>query len=78
MRIIKLELSRQYKPSSQYLGVSWNRQYKKWRASIMVDGRRKILGHCDDEHDAARLYNIAATRHGRNVLNILAMTDKEG
>ena len=78
MQILRLKSNREYNHSSQYLGVNWDKQYKKWRAAIVVDGRKKILGYCDDEQDAARLYNIAATRHGRNVLNILAMTEKKG
>jgi hypothetical protein len=77
MQIIRLKSNRVYKPSLQYLGVSWNKQYDKWRAAIVVDGRKRLLGYCDDEREAARLYNQAATWHGRTYLNILAMTEKK-
>jgi hypothetical protein len=78
MQIFRLKSNREYNHSSEFLGVNWDKQYKKWRASIVVDGRKKILGYFDDEREAARLYNQAAIRHGRNVLNILAATEKEG
>jgi hypothetical protein len=78
MQIIRLKSNREYNHSSKYLGVNLDKQYKKWRASIVVDGRKKILGYFSNEEEAARAYNIAATRHGRNVLNILAMTEKKG
>jgi hypothetical protein len=67
MQIFRLKSNREYNHSSEFLGVSWNKQYQKWRAAIVVDGRKKILGYCDDEREAAR-----------NVLNILAATEKEG
>jgi hypothetical protein len=76
MQTFRLKSNREYNHSSQYLGVNWDQQYKKWRAAIAVDGRKRILGYCDDEREAARLYNQAAIRHGRNVLNILAVTEK--
>ena len=78
MQIIRLKSNREYKPSSKYLGVNLDKQTQKWRASISVDGRKKILGYFNNEEEAARAYNIAATRHSRNVLNILAITEKEG
>jgi hypothetical protein len=78
MQILKLKSNREYKHSSKYLGVNWDKQYQKWRASIVVDGRKRILCYSDDETEAARAYNIAATRHGRNYLNILAATEKKG
>jgi hypothetical protein len=78
MQIFRLKSNREYNHSSTYLGINWDKQYKKWRASIVVDGRKMILGYFDDEKEAARKYNEAATRHGRNVLNILAATEKKG
>jgi hypothetical protein len=78
MQIFRLKSNREYNHTSKYLGINWDKQYQKWRASIVVDGRKRILCYSDNEEEAARAYNIAATRHGRNVLNILAATGKEG
>ena len=39
--------------SSQYRGVSWEKNCKKWRAQCMVDGKKKNLGSFDDEREAA-------------------------
>jgi hypothetical protein len=54
-QIIRLKSNREYKPSSQYLGVNLDKQTQKWRASISVDGRKKILGYFDNEEEAARV-----------------------
>jgi hypothetical protein len=78
MQLLRLKSNREYNHSSEFLGVNWCKQYKKWRASIVVDGRKRILCYSDDEQEAARAYNVAATRHGRNYLNILAATEKKG
>lgn len=39
--------------SSQYRGVTWNKQHKKWRARCKINGKFKHLGSFDDERDAA-------------------------
>ena len=57
--------------TSQYLGVSWHKTRKKWKASISIYDRKKILGYFDKELEAARCYNDAAKKHGRDTLNIL-------
>ncbi len=46
--------------SSQYQGVSWDGEAKKWRARISVNGHAKFLGRFSSEHDAARAYNREA------------------
>ena len=39
--------------SSQYRGVTWNKQRKKWRAQCRIDGKFKHLGSFDNEREAA-------------------------
>ena len=56
------ERKRRY-ASSRYKGVSWSRQYGKWRASIEVTGRYVHLGRFTSELDAALAYDIAARTH---------------
>ena len=46
--------------SSQYKGVSWSKQKKRWVAQIRRDGKVRSLGLFDFEVDAARAYDAAA------------------
>ncbi|UCD51621.1 MAG: hypothetical protein JSW27_03125 [Phycisphaerales bacterium] len=39
---------------SQYKGVDWANDMKRWRARIRVNGRRIYLGSFKDEIDAAK------------------------
>lgn len=48
----------QGKYSSQYKGVYWNKQKKKWMASININGTRKYLGLFTDEYQAYLTYKI--------------------
>ena len=45
---------------SKYVGVSWSKRHKKWRAQIMTDGKKKTLGHYHDEEYAAHIYDEQA------------------
>ena len=49
--------------SSKYRGVWYNRQTKKWRATISVDRKRKQIGYFTDERDAARAYDTTAKKY---------------
>ncbi len=71
MQIFFLSSSKQRKPTSQYLGVNWDKKYGKWKASIRDNGRKKILGYFVNEVEAARCYNFAAVKLGRDTLNLL-------
>jgi len=46
--------------SSKYRGVWYIKQRKKWRATIVVNRKRKHLGYFKHEIDAARAYDQAA------------------
>ena len=38
--------------TSEYLGVTWHRQCRRWQASVKVSGRSYYLGLFDSEDDA--------------------------
>jgi hypothetical protein len=48
--------------TSEFVGVSWNKQNRKWKAQISHDGKQQHLGSFDDEHEAARAVDTAARR----------------
>jgi hypothetical protein len=45
--------------SSQYVGVYFNKQNKKWLASITINGKRNYLGLFVNELDASNAYQEA-------------------
>lgn len=49
--------------SSGRKGVSWSKQFQKWRAEITPFGTRIFLGYFDDLEEAAAAYMAAAERH---------------
>ena len=62
---------RKTKTSSKYRGVWYNKQTKKWRATIVVNRKRKQIGYFSDEVEAAKAYDEAAKRYHKDfaVLN---------
>ena len=51
--------------SSQYKGVSWNKQLKKWSANYKINSEQVRLGVFSDEIDAANAYDKATVElHG--------------
>lgn len=64
---------RSRKPTSQYVGVSWSKQHRAWRAEIRVNYKLIFLGHFADEKQAAQAWNDAAiaNRGPAAYLNIL-------
>ena len=48
--------------SSQYVGVSFNKNAKKWSAKIKSDGKNVHLGYFDDELEASHAYQLALAK----------------
>ncbi len=46
--------------SSKYKGVYWNRQNKKWRAQIILNGKGSFLGSFNSQIEAAKAYDKKA------------------
>ena len=49
--------------TSKYRGVWYNKQTRKWRATIRVNRKRKQLGYYDSEEAAGRAYDQAAKHY---------------
>ena len=56
----KANVARRRTNTSGYIGVTWNKQTGKWRATISVDGKTKHLGYFDDILEAAKAYDERA------------------
>lgn len=46
--------------SSQYKGVSWDKENNKWRSQIQINKKTKQLGRFKSEKTAAFIYNVYA------------------
>ena len=61
----------------KFVGVSWKKQRRKWRARIHHYGKKQHLGYFNGEQEAARVVDTAARRlrgedaHGGRVGNDL-------
>jgi hypothetical protein len=44
---------RKSETSSRFIGVSWFKRYKRWKASLELDGVRHHIGYFDNEEQAA-------------------------
>lgn len=51
--------NRHEKKTSKYPGVYWRKTDRKWEAEIKVNGKRKHLGHYNDEYEAFLVYKNA-------------------
>jgi hypothetical protein len=54
--------SKDKKGTSNYTGVSWNKQCKKWRSSILINGKTKYLGSYTNEIQASNAYQYELKR----------------
>jgi len=64
--------------SSEYKGVHWNKQNKKWRAQIRVDWKLIHLGYFTDEMDAASAYDEAAMEYFGEFAKLNFPIEEEG
>lgn len=66
------------KSKSKYKGVHWDKNKKKWRAKIYLDGKIKYLGRYANEDDAAHAYNQAVLEYwdGNGYLNIIGKDNR--
>ena len=57
---------------SQYKGISWSKEKRKWMSKMMINGKNKSIGSFDNELDAAICYDkIAIKIHGEFIkLNV--------
>ena len=42
---------------SKYRGVTWDKTKAKWKADIMVQGKRHSCGYYEDDEEAAKAYD---------------------
>ena len=54
--------------SSQYPGVSWHKQDKKWMTSITINGKQKFLGLFTEEFEAFEAYRQAVNANGEEMI----------
>jgi hypothetical protein len=66
MRKNRSDLPNANRPS-KYVGVTWHKDKKAWKASIMINSKSKHLGYYQNEKEAARIFDEQAILLGRSV-----------
>jgi len=57
--------------SSEYVGVYWDKQNKKWKSQIKFKGKTKHLGSFNSEENAAKYYQDALTCVQENIIEYI-------
>jgi hypothetical protein len=47
------------KSTSKYVGVHWNKEKRKWKSTIRINGNRNHLGYFNNELEASEAYQQA-------------------
>jgi hypothetical protein len=65
----------QQKKTSKYKGVIFDKKTKKWRASVMINGKRYSAGKCfNSENEAAIAYNSMLLEHNGSIKRLIKIT----
>jgi len=56
--------------TSRYKGVNWNKRERKWISTFNYKGKSERT-RCDDEREAAKLYDLRRIGAGLNPVNVL-------
>ena len=64
--------------TSRFVGVSWARNRKMWKAQCMLRGVSQVLGFFDNEVTAARRYDDAARSEGKPTNFLSDEADEHG
>ena len=64
LKMSKIMVGRKFNfnTSSQYVGVSFNKNAKKWSAKIKSNDKNVHLGYFDDELKASHAYQLALAK----------------
>ena len=60
-QLSKINISKSFKRSSKYRGVS--RNGNKWQVLIMINRKKTYIGNYDSEEDAAKAYDQYAIKY---------------
>lgn len=58
------------KNTSGYKGVSWNKNGKKWQATIRINKKKIYLGSFDTAKKASKVYNAAAIKNHKEFVRL--------
>jgi hypothetical protein len=63
--------------TSGFKGVTWNKDHKKWKAQIMLNGKSIYIGYFDDPEEASKAYNDRASGLFEGFVHLNQIRDEE-